>query len=370
MKIFKYIVMIIVSLMTLSLFASLKIPSIDQPRVVGASIKDIYLYLPSNIIPDAKSLRKKISKSVKRLSHLEVYKIFGHFPTTTPLIQKNKVLIRVVTFIKDKSGDFYFLKSEINYNKTSKRLEEVNIRLIEIIPLEDTFFKLSVGLIDRKLIMKDENSDIKLVFPIGVGGFDLKVIDYNMPNLLTLRLKSGFISKRLSYARRTKPRYYKGKPFIRIVRSTDISKSKNVTAIGFHIRQNNNLVRGFDSHGCIRMRETDLAILFNILNKGDKDFLPLKMLYRLDDEIDHPYPKLHKGYQTVKNYGTLEEPVCKRERTGWFGWRSPPLVVLKYVYKKPPVEMLDDSNDLLYPEDERRKCASLNKDNLAYLERL
>src|SRR5690606_4421436 len=97
-------------------------------------------------------------------------------------------------------------------------------RGIETIPLAQTNFEVEVGLIDRKVIIKDYANSLKMIFPLGVGGFDEGIQNLGATGLVTPRFQSAWLDKREAYASRTKPAYFAGKPFLRITTDQDLKK--------------------------------------------------------------------------------------------------------------------------------------------------
>ena len=141
-------------------------------------------------------------------------------------------------------------------------------------------------------------------------------------------------------AKRSKPRYFQGKPFIRIINGPDIEEDS--TPIGFHIEINNSFVRGFDSHGCMRMREMDLMLFYDLIALGSKQQTPLTIQYRLNDLSDSPIGKRDQTYKKVLNKGTNESPFFILDRDN----------LIQLVFKEDtqvPVDQLnDDPNDNFY----------------------
>ena len=131
----------------------------------------------------------------------------------------------------------------------------------EIIRLKETNFKINVSLIDRKVILDDRNNYLQLIFPIAPGALNV-----NETESVTPLFKNAYLDQRTAIEKRTKPAYFKGYPFVRVM--TDKSVSKGWTGIGFHIKMNSTLKRTFDSHGCLRMTPSHIIAFDRILRYG------------------------------------------------------------------------------------------------------
>jgi len=187
-----------------------------------------------------------------------------------------------------------------------KKVSDLSVVNEGIVSLKDMHFNVSVGLVERKVIIEDKMKDIKMVFPVGVGAFDEGVMNEGKVSLVTPRFKNGFIDPRAVISKRTKPRYFAGKPFIRILKGNDLVS--DTTAIGFHIEVNDSFVRGFDSHGCMRLRESDLMAFHDLIMFGNEQQIPVSIQYYLKDQMDHPATKRNKTYKTILNIGSDQSP--------------------------------------------------------------
>jgi hypothetical protein len=122
-------------------------------------------------------------------------------------------------------------------------------------------------------------------------------------------------------------------PFLRISTS-----NANYSTVGIHIQQNwPTFIRGFDSHGCIRLREKDLMEVFNIMSFGPQNSLALSIVYLIEPTPEHPYPLSENSYKSVTNYGTPERPAVLRDKDD--------LVVMDVVNAPVPYEQLLPDTD-------------------------
>ena len=232
----------------------------------------------------------------------EVHDVFfNHLPE----INGQQVRLRLTAFVKYKDGNADFEKLTIEYTLQGGRPSDYNIQHEESYSSKDMQFKASVGLVERKLILEDRAHDVKIVFPIGVGSFEEGVLNEGRYSLLTPRFKNGFIDQRNVISKRERPRYFQGLPFIRLSKG---GGAADATPIAFHIEINDSFVRGFDSHGCMRLREMDLMALHDLIMLGTQVLTPITIQYRTNDLADHPAPKRNDAYKGVLNQGTKESP--------------------------------------------------------------
>ncbi len=175
------------------------------------------------------------------------------------------------------------------------------------IQLHATQFRVLGDLLSRKVILEDTRHNLRLVFPIAVGAFDIRTgqgMDGNV-RLTTQEFLNGKIKKVSAWdtggrgpntRARVYPSYYWGRPFIGLLQN-----GTNYEQIGMHFQITDQLIRGFVSHGCIRVRDKDLYLLDAILNEGTHESLDAHFANSLPgyDKIDHPMPKIDDWYNTV-----------------------------------------------------------------------
>lgn len=344
----------------------LSLPVEAQNKVVGVRLEDLIATFP-HLIPGLANVAAAMKKTPQAFFppvQVEVVVDKGFlnkneevlhtvFLTEVPDINAEAMELKIVGLIKNKQGS-RFDKIIVRYNKGAKKIEEMAVESLGSIDVRNTSFVLSVALVDRKLILKDVPNDLKMVFPIGVGGFDEGVLNEGRVSLLTPRFKHGVIDQRAVISKREKPRYFDGRPFIRILQGSDLYK--DMTAIGFHIEINDTFVRGFDSHGCMRLREFDLQALHDLIMDGSKQQLPITIAYRSEDKSDHPAGKRTKTYKTVLNNGTAESPFFPLDRDN--------LVQMTYKETGAPVDKLvdspEDNNEELFNYDTKSQLKEQN----------
>lgn len=234
------------------------------------------------------------------LGAAEIFHVF--FSQRPRKISHDRMELALTVFYRHSNDEYLFTNVFLDLAKS-----RIFFTTADTISLNDTFFRFEVGLIERKLIVSDSQSGLKMVFPAGVGGFDEGVMIADQISLVTPRFQNAWLDKREAYAARQKPSYFSGKPFLRI--TTDQELNRGYTAIGFHVQPNlASFVRGFDSNGCIRLQTEDLVALHKVLAHGRHLHLPLQVLYRVADSADHPMPKINSPFKTLLNTGTKANP--------------------------------------------------------------
>lgn len=309
----------------------LVVPNEAINKVIGVKLEDLVNNFPS-LVPGLANVAANIKKTPEAFfQNGQIQVVHTVFLSKLPEVTPGQVRLNLTAFVKYKNIS-KFEKIVVSYNNGAKKMEEVSIQPENSINLKDMTFKLTVGLVERKLIITDAANDVKLVFPIGVGGFDEGVLNEGKVTLITPRFHNGFIDQRSVISKREKPRYFDGKPFIRISKGTDIATDE--TAIGFHTEINDSFVRGFDSHGCMRLRVPDLMALHDLIMDGSIQQTPITVVYRTVDPSDHPAGKRNKTYKTVLNVGTKESPFFPLDKDN--------LVQMTYKESGAPVDKLID----------------------------
>ncbi len=319
----------------LRLTNQIAIPAEAANKVVGVRLEDLVNNFPS-LVPGLANVAANIKSNPQAFfSSGSIEAIHNVFLSKLPEVSQGQVRLSVTGYVKYK-GFSNFERIVVSYNTGAKKLADMFIQSEGSINLRDTAFTLSVGLVERKLIIEDSMNEIKFVFPIGVGGFDEGVLNEGRVSLLTPRFQNGVIDQRAVISKREKPRYFDGKPFIRLLKGNDIRT--DMTAIGFHTEINDSFVRGFDSHGCIRLRVPDLMALHDLIMDNDEQQVPITVSYKTKDPSDHPAGKRNKTYKTVLNNGTKESPFFPLDRDN--------LVQMTYKETGAPTDkLIDDVKD-------------------------
>jgi hypothetical protein len=311
-----------------------------QNKIIGVRLDDLVDTKPNAVtgLPNVAYLIKKNPEYFFKQGEIDV--VHDVFLKQLPGENSGQMNIEVVGFVKYKNNNFTFEKMLISYRPGANSLAMISFQAEEVYPLKEMMFHASVGLVDRKIIIEDDMKGIKLVFPIGVGSFDEGTMNEGVTSLLTPRFKNAFIEQREVISKRSKPRYFQNKPFIRI--SNNSVSGATATPIGFHIEINDSFVRGFDSHGCMRLREMDLMAFHDLVLFGSQQQIPITVQYRLDDLSDSPIGKINKIYKRILNKGTVESPFFILDRDN--------LVQLSYKENSiaPVDQLLDNEQDNYY----------------------
>jgi hypothetical protein len=285
------------------LYRNLNLDEATSKRTVGVRLVDFAKYtsaIGELSQEEAEDLQDKWNRFVDEEYELEeTLNLFFHdFPKAGP----GGYALPVTAFGELEQGsDYAFIQALAYFDG-----KDFSVQVQNVIRLDETLFNLNVSLVDRKLVMTDAYSSLKMVFPLGVGSFDEGVLN-DAITLLTPRFENAYLDQWTVISERKKPRYFKGKPFIRI--TTDKNPGDGHTAIGFHVQPNlDTFVRAFDSHGCMRMQLPDLMMLHDVVKKGPHRHLPINVKFRISDESEHPFPKRNKPYKKVLNAGSKENP--------------------------------------------------------------
>lgn len=235
-------------------------------------------------------------------------------------------------FIKKSDATFAFRVFNVLVDGAPGARSVVSVETVREVSLAESDFSINAAIAEQQVVLEDQKNDIRMIYPIGVGGIDPGLITKGNYESLTPLFSNGKIEKKYAYTRRTAPAYYRGQPFMPIT-----NKAGHRTSIAFHITilsdrdwksaGPNYLVRGYDSHGCMRLRQKDLSEMANILFNGSKDSIPVNVTLFMKNSAQyanlgtnpvadsaegiirqvHPYPYNMKFYQRVKNFnGTYQ----------------------------------------------------------------
>ncbi|MGZ3709053.1 MAG: L,D-transpeptidase family protein, partial [Bdellovibrionota bacterium] len=240
-------------------------------------------------------------------------------------------VVRVNALILSKKAGRFFRKFELALGGNPRQVLGINAS--SDLALSKCQFTIRVGLVQRKAILEDEKHSIKKIYPLGVGGFDegVKSASGGRTRLNTPLFHDGTLRESTAYAARTEPEYYQGKPFMPIS-----TQDGTRTPISFHIYQDDTLVRGFISHGCMHLRDRNLQELYTILSRAKRQFIPVNVSYYIEDSEDSPYPFNNHEYTYVVN--------CAKKGEEPHSCKDPDLeglTLLRYAEKQPPVSKLD-----------------------------
>jgi hypothetical protein len=312
---------LLILLLTQNLFAS----------ALHSDLRDVAQFAPQEL-PLAQMVLTDIEANPEKYFQIKPAEVHGIELYDEPYQQNSTWIIPILALISFDKKNLFFRRLEVLANTAIE-----SVRALEEIPLAQTQFSIEVGLIPRTMVLTDSRFGIKKIYPLGVGGIDA-VTKPGKIRIVTPLFKDAGLQKRFVIAKRTEPSYYQGKPFLRIT-----SKGGLWTAIGFHIQQNKIFVRGFDSHGCMRLRNKDLRELFQIVTKGSLEEMPLQVGFSVSEKNDHPYPQFTEYYKAIKNFGTVLKPLIKRDEFG--------LVIMEKIAGVPDISRITGGQPpSLFPE--------------------
>lgn len=313
----------IIALATLALSATAKAEPLRVPEPVPAplsiDLRDIAKLTP-NAFPHAKSIVDALNAEPNKFFTAGHKKVFGTGAAfygveilDTPYLNADRSIgVPLIALVNDKRRGYLFRKFEVTVANGKVSLE----RVIDDISLKDTKFTVRVGLIQRKAILEDEKNGIRKIYPLEVGGFD-QARDFERPlratTLLTPRFEDAYLDRDgYAYQKRDDNPYYYNRPYLPVT-----NRKGKITDIAFHIIQHpllddgsldfNRMLRGFDSHGCMRLREKDLFELSTVLFKGGQRRIPLDVDYFLSDEQDHPIALDDSKWVRIKYFTESED---------------------------------------------------------------
>ncbi len=165
---------------------------------------------------------------------------------------------------------------------------------------------MSIG--DTVVRLEDARSGFRRVWPLGVGAVDTIRLPGAISSL-TPTTEYGRLDKRGSWEIMRFPKHFQDKPYLplHIPYERDGELVWRATWIAFHIWQPPRFARGFLSHGCIRMRDQDLAELSAFVF-GVETFIPVRIRAKPDPEMAHPHWKLKDRYWKLRNIGSSSTP--------------------------------------------------------------
>jgi hypothetical protein len=272
----------------------------DAPNMYSDTA-DISTYAPQGLS------EAKIIEAVKNapafLSGGAKYK-FGLHLQGAPDKKLMTSTVRAAAMMTDATNRLFYRVFVMHVNTFTHKVTD--LALEREVNLADMHFTVNAGLIDRMVVVEDAAHAITLAFPLGVGGIDEAVMSPGY-RILTPKFHGASLNRATVQPARTDPTYYRARPFM------PISTAKgSETAIAFHItilddsvaKQYglNYLQRGFESHGCMRMREKDLMEFFAIVMNGADDKIPV--------DVDNHVPARNAQGLRVKGNGLSDEVIA------------------------------------------------------------
>lgn len=284
---------------------------------VGVDLDDLAHYAPGSIA-DVDLLRSAVKHDPRFFAGGARFKFTLHLEEMPTLSQNGATVYHAAAMMADKTR-LFFRKFSISISGTSQRQID-DVQMEQEVDLASMHFTADVALIDRFVVLEDAHNGIIMAFPLGVGGIDDHVTGHGK-RILTPLYHGAHLDRRNVIPARHDPDYYRGKPFIPITNAAG-----HPTPVAFHItiltddewraKGPNYLLRGFESHACMRLRLKDLRQLFTIVEHAGEERLPLDIEYHVkqhDRLGTPPYPMEQDSYMRIKNFGTKKHPIAKRD---------------------------------------------------------
>lgn len=186
------------------------------------------------------------------------------------------------------------------------------LRVVREAPLATLDLEIEVSLVDRLTFVGDERFGFARTYPSGVGALD----EIRRPGYLTSLTPAtelGRISRQSSHRSLSSPAWSRGKPYLPfeipwVAERADGTRRWYVkTRVAFHIWQGRAFSRGFNSYGCVTLRDTDLDELADLVfSRAD----PLPLRVSAPALSEHRHPLRHEGghHWVLENLGTDENP--------------------------------------------------------------
>lgn len=317
------------ALLILSSFSALAFSQTVSRELLWADLNDIAVYAPK-AMPEAAEIAQTLKNDPRYLKGGAKFKFGIHLDAEPADLTEGNILYRASALMADKTGRLFYRKFAIVVNPSQKPAVK-DVQIVEDVDLSKMHFQVNAGLLDRMVVVEDFQHEVSLVFPLGVGGFDENVTGHGV-RVLTPQFHNAWLKRATVIPTRRAPAYYRGMPFMPITNAAGMR-----TPIAFHVtilsdsdwntKGGNYLVRGFESHGCMRMRQKDLMEFFTIVMKAGDKQLPVNVDYfvwntdangQRQESLGqvssiHPYPVVGANYMTIQNFGTAKRPVAKRD---------------------------------------------------------
>lgn len=221
-----------------------------------------------------------------------------HLEFQPSALPDGSVNYRAAAMMRAPSGHLFYRKFEIVIGGTPRAVERVTIA--KEIAVGSMHFRITTGLIERMVLLEDVANDIRFVFPIGMGSIDDMNAEGKGVRFLTPLYQNAHIYRSTMVDESDEQPYYRHLPVIYIA-----NRNGQNDGIAFHItllsdkdwrdKGPNYLLRGIESHACMRLRYKDLREMFNIVKFGGSEDIPMNvnfLLWKMDPRTGRPDPKL------------------------------------------------------------------------------
>ncbi len=160
---------------------------------------------------------------------------------------------------------------------------------------------VQIDILNRQFTLRESKTGFLRYAPAAMGSLIHQQINDNASPYQSLSrpFRSAYLSRSKSELSRTKPDYYAGRPFLRIIDNEQNSYG-GFTPFGLHYQISDELQRGFISNGCFRLRDNDLFELSNLVFFSKKQGVPLSVVNSTQDGNRHPYPIIKRWFNTPR----------------------------------------------------------------------
>ncbi len=183
-------------------------------------------------------------------------------------------------------------------------------------PLATLDLEIKASLIDRLTLVMDERFGFIRVYPVGVGALDAVRRPGELSSL-TPATELGRISRDAGFLSLSAPAWNRGLPYLPFeipMTSTRTIQPRRwyvETRVAFHAFQGRTFSRGFNSHGCVTLRDADLIELADLVFARAAP-LPLAIQPEPFAQHRHPLPHETEHYWELENLGSAKRPVITR----------------------------------------------------------
>jgi len=213
----------------------------------------------------------------------------------------------------------------------SDRSDMPEFRIVREAPIASLDLEIKASLLDRLTLVSDESFGFARIYPVGVGALDTVRVPGEMSSL-TPATELGRVSRDSGFLSLSAPSWNRGLPYLPfeipwVANRPDGQRRWYVqTRIAFHAFQGQTFSRGFNSHGCITLRDNDLKELAALVFARP---VPVPLIVRPNPfaEHQHPFPHETTHFWELENLGTTEHPHITRGN----------LYAIKKVREAPPV---------------------------------
>jgi hypothetical protein len=191
----------------------------------------------------------------------------------------------------------------------------VTYRITESHALADLSPRLSVSLVDRLVVLELPGLGLRRTFPAGVGALDAIQARPDLTSLTPLTQRAR-VGREASYEHLSAPAWVRGMPYLTIqipwvsITPGPVSVERRwyaKTRLAFHVWPGKTFTRGFNSRGCITLRDPDLVELSAFVF-GARGALPLQVHDIAYDDVAHPFPLATDHYWRLVDVGRPGAP--------------------------------------------------------------